>query len=251
MDDKHFERQIETLGVLDDTVRRKLFRFVEGRGEVSRDQAARGAGVSRALAAFHLDKLVDAGLLEASFRRLSGRTGPGAGRPSKLYRRSALELDITVPQRRYEWAARVLARALGGSAAAETTDAMRAAARAHGEGIGRDLQKPPGDTPPLRTAARALATCGFAPVVAPEGQLVLRNCPFAALREDCREVICGMNLALIEGVLGGLGVQGVTAVLEPRPDTCCVALRAARASAPTPAPGSGPPGVEPEPRPRT
>ena len=227
MSDKHFEHQVEALSALDEPVRRKLFLFVEGHGEVSRDQAARGTGVSRALAAFHLDKLVEAGLLEATFRRLSGRTGPGAGRPSKLYRRSQLQLDITLPQRRYEWAAQVLARALGGSASPETTEALRTIARAHGEGIGRDLPKPSPKAPPLRAAARALATCGFDPALAPEGQLVLRNCPFASLREGCRDVVCGMNLALIQGVMAGLGVEGVSAALEPQPETCCVALRAA------------------------
>ena len=246
MDDKHFQRQVETLSTLDDPVRRKLFLLVEGRGELSRDQAARAAGVSRALAAFHLDRLVEAGLLEASFRRLSGKSGPGAGRPSKLYRRSALELDITRPQRRYEWAAQVLARALGETTSEATRDALRRSARAHGEGIGHELKKPAASTPPLRAAAHALGACGFEPAVAPAGQLVLRNCPFASLREGCRDVICGMNLAMIEGVIDGLELEGVIAALEPQPDTCCVALRAAT---PSPAPAPGPrragPGVPP------
>ena len=247
MDDKHFQRQVEALGTLDDPVRRKLFLLVEGRGELSRDQAARAAGVSRALAAHHLDKLVEAGLLEASFRRLSGKSGPGAGRPSKLYRRSALQLDITRPQRRYEWAAQVLARALGETTSEATRDALRRSARTHGEGIGRELKRPPAGTSPLRAATRALGACGFEPAVAPAGQLVLRNCPFASLREGCRDVVCGMNLAMIEGVIDGLGLKGVTAALEPQPDTCCVALRAAK---PSRAPAPGPPEAPPEPRPR-
>ena len=235
MDPKHFSNQIEALTALDDPVRRKLYVFVGSRGEATRDQAARAAGVSRSLAAFHLDKLVEAGLLVASFRRLTGRTGPGAGRPSKLYRRSDLEIDLTVPQRRYEWAAQVLTHALGETASEESMSALRKSARAHGQGIGRDLAstaakpgagKDAGETPPMRVAARALGVCGFEPSLAREGQLVLRNCPFAAIREGCREVVCGMNLALIEGLLDGLGVEGVTAKLEPQPDTCCVALRA-------------------------
>src|SRR5262245_15183730 len=225
MDDKHFERQVEAVSALDDPVRRRLFQFVEGHGEVSRHQAARAAGVSRALAAFHLDKLVEAGLLVTSFRRLSGKGGPGAGRPSKLYRRSELQLDVTLPRRRYEWAAQVLARALSEERSEGAMDTLRRSARARGEEIGRELERPSPKSPPLRAAARALGRCGFEPAVAPEGQLVLRNCPFASLREGCREVVCGMNLALIEGVLSGVGVDGVTAALEPQPDTCCVALR--------------------------
>jgi predicted ArsR family transcriptional regulator len=251
MDPKHFERQVQALSALDDPARRKLYLLVAARGELSRDQAARGAGISRTLAAFHLDKLVDAGLLDVDFRRLSGRTGPGAGRPSKLYRRSALQLDLTLPERRYEWAAQVLARALGEASSPAATQALRVTAHARGERIGRDLAKPAASTPPLRAAASALATCGFAPALAPEGQLVLRNCPFASLREGCRDVVCGMNLSLIQGVLGGLGLEGVTAALEPQPDTCCVALRATGAARPSPAPAPGrrgaPPGVDPRP----
>jgi predicted ArsR family transcriptional regulator len=140
----------------------------------------------------------------------------------------------------YEWAAQVLARALGEASSPGATDVLRRTAHARGEQIGRDLAKPAAGTPPLRAAATALATCGFAPALAPAGQLVLRNCPFASLREGCRDVVCGMNLALIEGVLGGLGVEGVTAALEPQPDTCCVALRSDAAATPSPAPAPGP-----------
>jgi len=224
MDAKHFTTQVEALSALDDAVRRKLFLFVGSRPEASRDQAARGTGVSRSLAAFHLDKLVAAGLLEASFRRPSGRGGPGAGRPTKLYKRSGLQLDLTLPQRRYEWAAQVLTRALGERVSDESMEALRRAARAQGESIGRELPKPATSTPPLRAAARALGTCGFEPAVAPEGQLVLRNCPFASLREGCRDVVCGMNLALVEGLVTGLRADGRRPVLDPQPGHCCVAI---------------------------
>src|SRR5262245_29851523 len=113
MDLKEFTAQLETLAVLEEPLRRKLYLYVAGREEpVGRDEAARAAGVSRALAAFHLDKLVGAGLLEATFRRLSERTGPGAGRPSKLYRRAAGEFGVSLPPRRYELAAHVFAQAL-------------------------------------------------------------------------------------------------------------------------------------------
>lgn len=229
MDPKDFASQIEKLGALDEPVRRKLYLFVcEHSGDVSRDQAARAAGVSRPLAAFHLDKLVEAGLLETSFRRLSGRTGPGAGRPSKLYRRALVQVDVTLPVRRYEWAAQVLTQALGETASAETHQALRKAARAHGERIGADLAGASRASDPLRVAARALESCGFEPARAPEGQLVLRNCPFDSLRAGCREVICGMNLALIGGVLDGLDLPTVVATLEPQAGMCCVALRSSK-----------------------
>src|SRR5512134_1888530 len=107
------EHTIGRIAALADPVRRALYEYVAGSGDdVSRDQAARAARVARPLAAFHLDKLVEHGLLETSYRRLTGRRGPGAGRPAKLYRRSALQLDISLPARDYELAARLFARAL-------------------------------------------------------------------------------------------------------------------------------------------
>src|SRR5215470_13271573 len=99
METRNFSEQLESLQILTEPVRRDLYRYVAERGgEVGRDEAATALGISRALAAFHLDKLVEAGLLETSFRRLSGLKGPGAGRPSKLYRRSSVRIEVSLPQ---------------------------------------------------------------------------------------------------------------------------------------------------------
>jgi len=233
--------QIAALAALSDPVRRRLYEFVSASTEpVSRDQAAKAAAATRALAAFHLDKLVDSGLLETSFRRLTGRSGPGAGRPSKHYSRSALQVDVSLPARRYEWAAQMLARALADVQSEESGAALRRSARAYGEGIGRDeAARGSGGRPararevvpipdtPLQATRDALASCGFEPVTGEAGEILLRNCPFDRLREDCREMICGMNQSLIEGMIAGLGVEGVAASLEPAPGRCCVVLRAA------------------------
>src|SRR5947199_10377905 len=106
-------RQIAAIASLDEPVRRGLYRYVVARRyEVGRDEGARALHISRALAAFHLDKLVQQGLLDASYRRLTARRGPGAGRPAKLYHRSSHQLDLTLPERRYVLAGRVFARAL-------------------------------------------------------------------------------------------------------------------------------------------
>src|SRR5262245_40865761 len=116
MELKDFEKQLSSLAALDEPVRRRLYLYVVGQeGELSRDDVARGTRTQRSLVAFHLDKLVEAGLLEATFRRLSGRSGPGAGRPSKLYRRASSRFEVSVPPRRYELAAHVLAQALAGT----------------------------------------------------------------------------------------------------------------------------------------
>lgn len=226
-----FEKQLKSLAALEEPARRKLYLYVVGRGrEVGRDEAARGTRVSRALAAFHLDKLVEAGLLETTFRRLSGRSGPGAGRPSKLYRRSSAQLDVTLPERRYELAAEVLTRALAGDGSEAAREAVRSAARDRGARLARDLAGGARRGDPLRVAARALEACGYEPRVAGGGEdeLVLGNCPFDSLRTLSRDLVCGMNQALIEGLLAGLGAEGVRARLAPRPGACCVALRRSR-----------------------
>lgn len=236
MDARDFARQIESLAALEEPVRRKLYLHVVSRGgEVSRDEAARAIRVSRALAAFHLDKLVEAGLLEASFRRLSSRRGPGAGRPSKLYRRSPARVDLSLPPRRYELAAQMLTTAVGDTEAGNGADALRRAARDRGRRMGEELATGSPTRRPLERAARALTTCGFEPHRNADGELVLRNCPFESLRVeslrgdppggDRRELICGMNLALIEGLIEGLGLGTVSARLAPRDGQCCVALR--------------------------
>ena len=87
------EADLASVSCLDDPVRGRLYAFVSGRGEpVGRDEAAAAVGIGRALAVYHLDKLVEAGLLTASYRRPPGRGGPGAGRPAKVYARSGGEL---------------------------------------------------------------------------------------------------------------------------------------------------------------
>jgi predicted ArsR family transcriptional regulator len=231
MDSKDFAQQLENLAALDDPVRRKLYLYVAGRGEdVSRDEAAHGTGVSRALAAFHLDKLVDVDLLQATFRRLRGRGGPGAGRPPKLYRRSSTQLDVSLPPRRYELAAHILAQALAQAPSEATLEALRNAAREWGRRLAGDVGGGVRGRP-LKRATRALEGCGYEPhaTTDDEGEVVLRNCPFDSVRTESRDLICAMNLALIEGLIDGLGVEGVRARLSPRPGMCCVTLRNSRA----------------------
>lgn len=209
---------LEALAVLGDPVRRGLYRHVSGTpDEVGRDAAAEAAGISRSLAAFHLDKLVEAGLLEVSFRRLSGRSGPGAGRPAKLYRRAEGERAVSVPPRSYDTAGLLLAEVVE---RAGLDGELQAAARADGEAGGEAS----GDgTDPVEV----LRARGFEPFW-DAGTLRLNNCPFHALADQFPALVCGMNLAGIEGLLAGLkGGQGWTAEMDPLPRGCCVALRPA------------------------
>lgn len=225
--DKRLERQLDDLAVLGDPVRRALYLHVSSRNDVSRDQAARALRISRALAAFHLDKLVEAGLLDTSFRRLSGRSGPGAGRPSKLYRRSSQEIDVTLPARRYELAARLLTRAMSEKGA--PIAALEHAAEALGRQIGTEARGRPGSRPDsarlLRSALEALRAAGFEPRQDSNGDITLENCPFATLQREAPTLTCGMNLALCRGVVAGLQAARWTAKLEPRAGRCCVVIQ--------------------------
>ena len=232
--DKELETQLESLRVLGDPVRRALYFHVLGQeGEVSREQAARALHLSRALAAFHMDKLVDAGLLQASYRRLSGRKGPGAGRPSKLYSRAAGQIDVTLPARRYELAARLLAGAMNEAGPAAAT-ALERVAEAWGRQMGLKAREQAGGRTErgrlLRSAVMALRAAGFEPRTDAAGQILLGNCPFDALANEARTMICGMNLALCRGLAAGLG-SGLAPRLEPGPDRCCVVFEAGRAAA--------------------
>lgn len=225
MSDEGLERQIAGIATLDEPARRSLYFYVAGQGrEVSREEAANAVGVSRSLAGFHLDRLAEEGLLEISFRRLSGRAGPGAGRPAKLYRRSARQVEVTLPQRSYELAARILATAVDAS---DSAPALRRSARDAGERIGAEARaRAGGGAGRERLLASTLATLaahGFEPERAGDG-VRLRNCPFHGLVGEHKELVCGMNLALIEGVIAGLALPAAAAVLDPRPGLCCVRL---------------------------
>lgn len=215
-----------TAAVIGDPARRALFDLVRhSREPVSRDVAAAATGLPRSTAAAHLDRLVDEGLLEVEYRRLSGRSGPGAGRPSKLYRSTGRELELTVPPREYALAGNLLAAAI------EESDRSGASAREALEHIarreGRELGERAGDL------ESALSTCGYEPEHDDEGGMRLRNCPFHRLAARHTELICHANLALLEGVAEGAGDTLHDVAFAPGETECCVRLpRRASASSP-------------------
>ncbi|MEN3301880.1 helix-turn-helix domain-containing protein [Pseudonocardia sp.] len=226
MDD--FVSQVNGVGALAEPARRALYLYVAGQSEpVSRDRAAEGVDLPRHTAKFHLDKLVEEGLLDTEFRRLSGRRGPGAGRPTKLYRRSARQVTVTLPERHYDLAGQILAEGVDLAAGEGTPvlDAVRRAAAAAGRRLaaaqnrraGASAVAAPDDVVP------ALAALGYEP--RPQGDVtVLANCPFHALAREHTALVCGMNLQLIEAMLDELGHPRVQARLDPAPGRCCVTL---------------------------
>ncbi|BCJ42366.1 ArsR family transcriptional regulator [Actinoplanes ianthinogenes] len=203
---------LDALTALADGVRRRAYRVVaDGNGPVGRDEVAEVLGIGRTLAAFHLDKLVAAGLLATSYARRSGRSGPGAGRPAKLYQLAAAEHAVSVPPRAYRTAAELLAEALDETGA---ENVLNDVARRHGQraGAGEDVHE-------------LLAGHGYAPVADGPDRIELRNCPFHRLAEQFPPVICGMNLALVSGLLTGAGQDTAwTARMDAAPGRCCVSL---------------------------
>ncbi|MDQ2744055.1 MAG: transcriptional regulator [Chloroflexota bacterium] len=272
---EELSRQIAGIAVLDEPVRRNLYLYIVDRPlPVGRDEAAGALGISRALAAFHLDRLAQQGLLAVEYRRLTGRAGPGAGRPSKLYRRSDRKLQVMLPPRSYELAARLLARAVERAAAgspssdvagavvdpnvvspgplgqarapadARVIEALHTTAHDFGTDMGRDaraaLPTEPDPEELAEVAEQALAAYGYEPCLErgkagqPISGIRLRNCPFHALAEEHRALVCGMNLSLLEGFVEGLKICTTSreptemtfeAILDPQPGMCCVRLR--------------------------
>ena len=217
------DREIARLALLEDPVRRALYEHVARQTEyVGRDQAASAVGVSRGLAAFHLDKLAEEDLLEVTFRRPPGRAGPGAGRPAKLYRRSRQQVSVCLPPRDYELLAELLAGALDRALPRDVALALAGGARRAGVSMAVEAM-PTNDPPALEAGLEVLRRHGFEPEQE-DGVIVLRNCPFQAVAVSHRDVVCQLNLALLEGFSEALGIGGLRAQLEPRSDACCVTL---------------------------
>jgi predicted ArsR family transcriptional regulator len=214
--------EISVIAVLDDPVRRELYEYVSGQGHgVSRSEAAQVAGIQRTLAAFHLDRLAEAGLVEVTFQRPAGRSGPGAGRPTKLYWRAAGEHQVSVPPRDYRGAAEMLADVVDMTGAEPQ---LQRAARNRGAAAGRAVRRESPEAPEGELVAGALSAQGYQPY-GDGADIRLRNCPFQVLASRHPPLICGMNLALVEGLLAGAAVTALTAALDPRPLDCCVVLR--------------------------
>lgn len=228
----HFEAHVAGIAALNDPVRRSLYRIVaESPEPVSREQAAMAAGIRRSLAAFHLDKLAEQGLLDFEFRRLTGRTGPGAGRPAKLYRRSDRQLHLSLPPRQYDLAGELMAEAI--QSAEGTGRPVRAELErvsfARGRRIGDEVMARAGPRASEAKMRQGLIDVlhghGFEP--REEGaEVILANCPFHVLAQQFTDLVCGMNLHLMRGVRSVLDVgEGeLQARLEPEPGQCCVKL---------------------------
>lgn len=225
-----FVENLSGLAALNDPVRRALYLYVSQSAEpVSREQAADAVGVQKPLAAFHLERLAEEGLLDFEFRRLSGRSGPGAGRPAKLYRRSGREIAVSLPPREYDLAGMLMAQAI--AAADESGGPVRPelerASFAFGRAMGRDAVERAGPRPSKARQRDALLEVlrehGFEPRVV-GGDIVLANCPFHGLSQQFTTLVCGMNLHLMTGLRSAFDLREdvLRPVLQPEEGQCCV-----------------------------
>jgi predicted ArsR family transcriptional regulator len=209
---------VTALSALGDPTRRGAYEYVCGQGRpVGRDEVAAALGIGRTLAAYHLDRLAKEDLLSVAYARRSGRTGPGAGRPAKLYERSDRELAVSIPARDYGLAARLLAHAAARDEHGGTRRALGDAA----ESLGREIGATAPDSVDL---VQLLRERGYEPFEDDAGVTRLRNCPFHAVAQSHPDVVCDMNLSLLDGVLAGLEANA-HAELEPAPGRCCVAIK--------------------------
>jgi predicted ArsR family transcriptional regulator len=209
-------KDVDVVALLQEPLRRRLYEYVVGQDhEVSRAEAAQATGAPRTLVAFHLDKLAEAGLLATASRRVSGRSGPGAGRPARLYSRAPGERQVSLPPRDYRTAADLLAEV---AEEARLDITLWTAARRRGSAL-RDAEPAPTSRD---DALAVLARRGYEPFVDESGVVRMRNCPFHALSESHPALVCGMNLALLDGLLDG--VAGHRVRIDAQPGLCCTTL---------------------------
>ncbi len=225
---------IPAVAALADDLRRRLFGYVrEARRPVSRDEAGEAIGISRKLAAFHLDKLVDAGLLRFGFESAGA---PRVGRRRKVYEPTDVVVQVSIPARRPEVLADILVQGLL-TEADHGSAKTAAAAAAHARGLAAASAVRAGLRPGRLGAERALTLAediltryGFEPGRVGPRCVRLRNCPFHPIAQNAPELVCQLNQAFMRGVLEGLQAHTLDAVLSPRAGECCVELRGATES---------------------
>lgn len=213
------QSQVDAIALLTEPLRQKTYEFVKRQNRpVTKDEVAKGCDLPRATASFHLEKLAEAGLLESEFRRLSGKKGPGAGRPNKLFRISDREITVSIPARRYDVAAEIMIEAIefAETARVEINEALQHSAHEIGKEIGAEAV----------SLEQALEASGYEPDTENQGQITLGNCPFHQLSRKHTERICRTNLALLEGITEACaGAEDSTAVFAPGAGPCCVYIQ--------------------------
>jgi predicted ArsR family transcriptional regulator len=225
------EADIGAVAALDDDLRRNMYWFIRRAGRpVTRDEAAEHVGISRKLAAFHLDKLVDTGLLRAHYEYVGAIRR--VGRAPKVYEPAEIEVRVSIPERRHEILAEILMQAVLTEATGESArDATLRVAGDRGTATGREIRERlrPGRLGAERAITLLAATLGeqgFEPARTAPACLRLRNCPFHPLAARAPDLVCSLNHAYLTGLLHGLEADAVHADLAPAAGECCVEIHA-------------------------
>jgi len=210
---------IVRLCVLDDPARWAAYLAVRTAGRpLTRAEVANEVGISVRLAAFHLEKLLSEGFLEATYER--DESSVGVGHPAKRYRPTGLELEVSIPPRRYDLAAEILAEALEADSPDPPLESLADVAAEYGRQVGRRARARKDGPSRLLTALNVI---GYEPTTSGD-EVLLRNCPFRHVAQIRPEIICQMNVAFVAGVLNGTQSRSLHAVLSPSTERCCVVV---------------------------
>ncbi|MEO6987783.1 MAG: transcriptional regulator [Aquihabitans sp.] len=223
------------VSILGEPTRRALYDYIVEVGDwVGRDEAGDALSLERGTAAHHLERLTDEGLLEVGFQRLSGRQGPGAGRPAKLYRRAHHDIDVSLPPRDYKLAGEILATAvdlsrsdsvdIGTALDDAATAAGRQSAAAAEARLSSEREKSSTEAA-RQVVVDVLRSEGYEPQTRPDDRVILRNCPFHQLAQLHTDLICGMNLCFVSAAVDSIGNADLDVHLAPHEGRCCVELR--------------------------
>ena len=218
---------IMAVELLAEPTRQQLYLYLRERQQpVGREEAARDTGIKPRLAAFHLDRMAEAGVLNVEYRRLSGRVGPGAGRPAKVYSLSSRSFSVEIPQTRYALAASMMATALAnGGPGPDGVESLQEVATSVGERLGDEIRQQ-GRTKAARLEAvrGKLRQLGYEPLVHESGEWTMRNCIFAELSASHRDIVCPMNAAFMTGLLKGAHLPSLHVERRMTRPGCCVSL---------------------------
>ncbi|MBT2566511.1 helix-turn-helix domain-containing protein [Arthrobacter sp. ISL-85] len=210
--------RIAAVASLTDTKRLQLFELVAASpGAVGRDEVAEAAGMARSTVSFHLDRLVQDGLLAVEFHKPAGRTGPGSGRPAKMYRPVGGEVGASVPDRNYDLAGELMAAAIEANQdeGGPVGDSLRAVAFRKGRELAEGSVG----------LEEFLAEAGYQPEPDGEGGYLLPNCPFHRLSRAHTAVVCDMNGAFLRGAAVGCGSPEDCVAPAAGPGHCCARIR--------------------------
>ncbi|WP_288025663.1 transcriptional regulator [Arthrobacter sp.] len=209
--------RLTAVASLGDPVRKRLFELLRGSPHaLSRDDCAEALGLPKSTIRAQLDRLAADGLLLVEFRKVGDRTGPGSGRPTKLYTVAVGEVAASVPARHYDLAAELLAAAVERSidSSVDVGDALAQVAFDAGKRLGADAG----------TIHQLLADTGYDPQPDGAGGTIMANCPFHKLSQEHTGVVCQLNGSLLNGILVGCGDGNHSIEPDAELSHCCARI---------------------------